>query len=249
MALPVTDVTCLEGRAGELVVKELAVTDSQSNRVSIYVFKKPYSWMKVPGFNAPMNCAIDRGCKWNYVDILSSELESIVNRAASSAVVIYWFGPQKSEFIRNLIDRSYRNQLGSQQLAQLAFPVVTCTLHVISLNISVPYFHVLSIQCAGCPTKPNSYCFQMRTLLERVYFWIRRRQCMWPSLWLRSDTANKNLSSSRTVVLNQIQWPILVTFKDHIPKNVMHEHGDWRHTLDLYCRQYIRVSLMTAMCC
>jgi hypothetical protein len=33
-------------------------------------------------------------------------------------------------------------------------------------------------------------------------------------------------SSSRTVVLNQVQWLILVTFKDHTPKDVMHEHGD-----------------------
>jgi len=142
MALPVIDVTCLEGRNGELVVKELAVADSQSNRVSIYVFKKPYSWEKVPGFNAPMNCAIVHGCNWNYVDILSSELESIVNRAASSTVVIYWFGPHKSEFISNLIDRTVIeiSQLGCPQLAQLAFPVVTCTLHVItSLNIFVPW--------------------------------------------------------------------------------------------------------------
>jgi hypothetical protein len=43
------------------------------------------------------------------------------------------------------------------------------------------------------------------------------------------------------VVLNQVQWLILVTFKDHTPKDVMHEHGDWHHTLDLYCRQYIRI--------
>ena len=52
----------------------------------------------------------------------------------------------------------------------------------------------------------------------------------------------KIVSSSRTVVLNQIQWFILVTFKDHIPKDVLHELGDSRHTLDLYCRRYIRIT-------
>jgi hypothetical protein len=41
MALKVIDFTCQEGRGGGLVVKELAVADSQSNRVSSHVLKKP----------------------------------------------------------------------------------------------------------------------------------------------------------------------------------------------------------------
>jgi hypothetical protein len=34
MTLRVIDITCLEGRNSELIVKELAVTFSQNNRVS-----------------------------------------------------------------------------------------------------------------------------------------------------------------------------------------------------------------------
>jgi hypothetical protein len=52
----------------------------------------------------------DDGCDWNDGDILCSELESIPNREASSAVAIYCFEPRKSEFISKLIDRSYRYQ-------------------------------------------------------------------------------------------------------------------------------------------
>jgi len=52
MALTVIDVTRLEGRDGELVVKELAVAGFQSNRVSTYVFKKLYSWEEMSRFNA-----------------------------------------------------------------------------------------------------------------------------------------------------------------------------------------------------
>jgi hypothetical protein len=51
----------------------------------------------------------------------------------------------------------------------------------------------------------------------------------------------KIVSSARTVVLNQIQWFILVILKDHIAKDVMHELGDSRHTMDLYYRQ-IRIA-------
>jgi hypothetical protein len=52
----------------------------------------------------------------------------------------------------------------------------------------------------------------------------------------------KTLRSSRTVVLNKIQRFILATFKDHIPKNVLYELGQQRHTLDLYCRRYICIT-------
>jgi hypothetical protein len=41
ISLLVIDFTFFEGRDGELVVKELAVIDSHSNRVSSYVFKRP----------------------------------------------------------------------------------------------------------------------------------------------------------------------------------------------------------------
>jgi hypothetical protein len=52
----------------------------------------------------------------------------------------------------------------------------------------------------------------------------------------------KTVSSSRTEALNKIQWFILVIFKYHILKDGMHELGDSRHTLHLYCRRYIRIT-------
>jgi hypothetical protein len=72
MSLLVIDFTCLGEWDGEMVVKELAVVNSHSNRVSSYVFKRPYAWEEVPMFNARMNQAIDHGCNWNDGDILYS---------------------------------------------------------------------------------------------------------------------------------------------------------------------------------
>jgi len=48
----------LEGNDGEPVVKELAAVDSHSNRVSYYVFKRPYSWEELSLFNVRTNEAI-----------------------------------------------------------------------------------------------------------------------------------------------------------------------------------------------
>jgi hypothetical protein len=49
------DFTYLEGRDGEVVVKELAAADSHCNKISLYVFKRPYSWEDVPILNARLN--------------------------------------------------------------------------------------------------------------------------------------------------------------------------------------------------
>jgi len=44
-------------------------------------------------------------------------------------------------------------------------------------------------------------------------------------------------------MLNDTQWFILVTFKSHIPKSEVQELGDSRHTLSMYCGQYIRITI------
>ena len=80
MSLLVIDFTYLEGRDAELLVKELTTVDSHRNRVSSYIFKKPYGWEEVPMFNARINEAIDHGCNWNDGDMLYSELETVTSR-------------------------------------------------------------------------------------------------------------------------------------------------------------------------
>ena len=87
MSLMVTDFTFLEGRDNEIMVKEPAVADFHSNRVSSYVFKRPYRWEKFPMFIARMNQAIGHGCNWN--DVPYSELESVLHSEVSSLVAIY----------------------------------------------------------------------------------------------------------------------------------------------------------------
>jgi len=56
--------------------------------------------------NARINQAIDHGCNWNDGDILYSELETVLHHEASSAFAIYCFGPQETQIIRGLVDRT-----------------------------------------------------------------------------------------------------------------------------------------------
>ena len=80
-------------------------------------------------FNARMNESIDHGCNWNDRDVLHPELETVVHREESSAVVIYCFGPQKTQFISGLIERTVIdvNQLGCPPLTDISLPALSYT--------------------------------------------------------------------------------------------------------------------------
>jgi len=85
--------------------------------------------------------------------------------------------------------------------------------------------------------------FQMTGSLRRTFFFYEQ-ETYYVSVYL-----NENLkpqvkigSSSGHVVLNDLQWFILVTFKSNISKSEMHELGDSRLTLSMYCGRYIRIT-------
>ena len=82
----------------------------------------------------------------------------------------------------------------------------------------------------------------MLTLLERIYF-LNKENTNYLTIFLDENLTPqvKTVSSSRSVVLHKMQFFNWVTFKDHIPKDVIHELGDSHHTLDLYCRRYIHI--------
>ena len=50
---------------------------------------------------------------------------------------------------------------------------------------------------------------------------------------------------SGRVLLNNIQWFILVNFKDNILKGKVHELGDSSHTLSINCGRYVRITSET----
>ena len=80
-------------------------------------------------FNARMNQAIGHGCNWNDGDVSYSELETVLHREVSSAVAIYCFESQKTNFISGLIDRTVIDiiQLGCPELADISLPAISCT--------------------------------------------------------------------------------------------------------------------------
>jgi len=85
--------------------------------------------------------------------------------------------------------------------------------------------------------------FQMWSLLRRTYF-LNEQETKYVSIYLSDDLKPqvKIGNSSGHAVLNDTQWFILVTFKSDIPKGVVHELGDSRHTLSVYCGRYIRIT-------
>jgi hypothetical protein len=92
----------------------------------------------------------------------------VLHREASSAVVIYCFGPQKSQFISGLMDCTVIDitQLGCPPLADIRLQGISCTFachnmfrHVCALGTAYSLaqwlkFHILNLQYAKCPTQP-----------------------------------------------------------------------------------------------
>ena len=83
----------------------------------------------------------------------------------------------------------------------------------------------------------------MWSLLRRTYF-LNEQETKYVSIYLSDDLKPqvKIGNSSGHAVLNDTQWFILVTLKSDIPKGVVQELGDSRHTLSLYCGLYIRIT-------
>jgi hypothetical protein len=171
MSLLVIDFIYLIGRDGELVVKELAVADSRNNRISSYMFKRPYAWEEVPLFTTRMNTAADHGCNWNDGDILYSELETVLHRETASAAAIYCYGTLKADFIGGLIDRTVIDitQLGCPEPIDISYPTFSCTFtchnksrydcalrSAYSLSQWLD-FNMLSRQYAKCPSQPQCH--------------------------------------------------------------------------------------------
>ena len=164
------DFTYLEGKDGELVVKELATVDSHNNRVSSYLFKRPYSWEDMSLINVRLNEAIDHGCNWNDVYVPYSDLENVVHCEATSAVVIC-FGPLKTEFISSLINLTVIDitQLGCPPIADINLSTISGTFachnkskHVYALRTAYSvaqwlHFYTISLQYVSCPAQPECH--------------------------------------------------------------------------------------------
>jgi hypothetical protein len=239
-----------------MVVKELSTVDSACNRVSAYVFKRPYTWDEVIMLKAKINQAFDNVfSNWKDGVILYSELETVLQCDASRAFAINCFWPQITSFISNLIDSTVIGitQLGCPEFAYISFSTLSYTFachnkskHACALQS--PYsiaqwlhFHVLILRNTKCPVETINV-FQIWTLLEHNNF-LNKRRTKYVSVFL-DETLQPHVkiaSSSHSIVLNQTQWFILVIFKSHISKRIVHELGDLYNTLSMYCGRYIRI--------
>jgi len=84
----------------------------------------------------------------------------------------------------------------------------------------------------------------MTGLLRRTFF-FNEQETKYVSIYLNEafKIQVKIGTSSGHVDLNDIEWFILVTFKNNISKNEVHELGEPRHILSMYCGRYTRITI------
>ena len=112
-----------------------------------------------------MNEAVDHGCNWNDGDIPYCDLATVLHSEASSAVAIYCYGPQKSKFISELIQRTviYITHLGCSDLEDMLLPAISytfachnksklvCALRTAYSIAQWLNYYTLSVQYTKCP--------------------------------------------------------------------------------------------------
>jgi hypothetical protein len=119
-------------------------------------------------FNAKLNSAITHSINWNDGDILHSELQTVLHCEVSSAVAIYCFGYQKTNFISGLIGRTVIHILSSAVLNQptLLRLTLAARLHVATgpavcaLRAAYSFaqwlnYYTLSLEYIKCPPQPG----------------------------------------------------------------------------------------------
>jgi hypothetical protein len=168
-----------------------------------------------------------------------------------TAVAIYCFGPKKTQFIsgpmyRKVIDI---NHLGCPPLADISVQAISCTFachnkfrNICALRTAFSLaqwlnFHILNLQYAKFPTQPAYHWSITDGRVTSSTFFFNEQETKYVSVYLNENIKSqvKIGCSSGHVVLNDLQWFILVTFKSNISKNEVHELGDSRHTLSVYC--------------
>ena len=77
----------------------------------------------------------------------------------------------------------------------------------------------------------------MQSLIRRTYY-LNEQETKYVSIYLNDLKPLKIGTSSGHAVLNYTQWFILVTFKNDIPKNEVHELDDSLHTVSVLWTVY-----------
>jgi len=165
----------------------------------------------------------------------------VLVREASSAVAIYCFGPQKTQFICGLLDRIHIDitQLGCPSIADIILPDIYCMFacyksrHVCILRTAYSLAQWLKFTYLVCSMQSFLLSlhiidvFQMTGLVPRAFF-FNEQETKYVSIYLNDDLKPqmKIRTSSGHVVFNDLQWFIQVTFKSNILKNEVHELGD-----------------------
>ena len=91
--------------------------------------------------------------------------------------------------------------------------------------------------------------FQMTGLHRRTFF-LNQQETKYVSIYLNEDLKPqvKIGTSSDHVVLKEMKWSILVTFKSNIAKNEVLELGDPRHTLSITANGIYTLRVRTLKC-
>ena len=93
---------------GEMIVKELAVIDPETNQVQVFVFKAPYFWSELPKKVQTTNFLKRKyglHFSWEQGQVPYCEINTILTQITRRYPIVICNGLEKSEFIADCINR------------------------------------------------------------------------------------------------------------------------------------------------
>lgn len=102
----IVDFNFYRGFSGDLIVKELAVTDPRQSLAQLWVFKPPYlesdlGYMRKFKNNSELHQTVLYD--WNQGDVVYTELERILRAATINSIQVITCGREKARFISDII--------------------------------------------------------------------------------------------------------------------------------------------------
>ena len=140
----VVDILHLRDNDGNIVTKELAIANPDTNSIQSWIFEAPFPWSQLSTSIQSTNVWYStrmHGLDWNYGEISYSHLKTLLVSYVHASSIIYAYGQEKTEYLSRILSH---NVINLQTLPN-------CPSHFISLPIlscCYPQHQYINYDCA-----------------------------------------------------------------------------------------------------
>lgn len=139
----IIDILYLRDNEGNMIPKEIAIGNPDTNALQSWIIKPPFAWTDLTPIIQHTNTWYSKhmhGLDWRYGEVPFSQISQLLHTYTQNASAIYCFGLEKTKYLSNLLSQPIFN-----------LQDLNCPPHLISLptqSCCYPYHRFLTMDCA-----------------------------------------------------------------------------------------------------